>query len=296
MVIFFYIALSLTVFFVVTLLTAPFLLRPSKQARRVLDVVTSERPDKRTIRGKEVARDKVLTLARAFRARLGLSEDEKLRQRFVSAGLKNGNQIDIYFMARFMGPLAGILAGTFIHTNTAFWCLALGAAGYLLPDIWLTRAVNKRKKKIQRGIPDAIDLLVICVEAGLGLDQALLRIGQEISVSYPELNEEFNQINLEQRAGKPRLDAWQSMADRTKLEEFAALVTMLQQTDRFGTPIVRALSRYSEEIRQSRRQRAEEAAAKTKVKILFPLVFFIFPCLFIVLLAPAVITLTTSLH
>lgn len=296
MIIFFYIALSLTVFCVVTLLTAPFLLRPSKQARRILDIVTSERPDKRTIRGKEVARDKVLSLARAFRGRLGLSEDEKLRQRFVTAGFKNGNQIDIYFMARFVGPLAGILGGTFIHSNTAFWCLALAAVGYLLPDIWLTRAVNKRKKKIQNGIPDAIDLLVICVEAGLGLDQALLRIGQEIALSYPELNEEFNQINLEQRAGKPRLDAWQSMADRTKLEEFAALVTMLQQTDRFGTPIVRALSRYSEEIRQARRQRAEEAAAKTKVKILFPLVFFIFPCLFIVLLAPAVITLTTSLH
>ncbi len=119
---------------------------------------------------------------------------------------------------------------------------------------------------------------------------------RKLHVSYPELNEEFNQINLEQRAGKPRLDAWQSMADRTKIEEFAALVTMLQQTDRFGTPIVRALSRYSEEIRQARRHLAEEAAAKTKVKILFPLVFFIFPCLFIVLLAPAVITLTTSLH
>ena len=135
---------------------------------------------------------------------------------------------------------------------------------------------------------------MICVEAGLGLDQALLRIGQEIAVSYPELNEEFNQVNLEQRAGKPRLDAWESLAERTQLEEFKSLVTMLQQTDRFGTPIVRALSRYSEEIRTARRQRAEEAAAKTKIKILFPLVFFI-PCLFIVLLAPAILTLSSSL-
>jgi tight adherence protein C len=110
-------------------------------------------------------------------------------------------------------------------------------------------------------------------------------------VSYPEMNEEFTQINLEQKAGKPRLDAWQGLADRTKLPEFVALVTMLQQTDRFGTPIVRALSRYSEEIRVGRRQQAEEAAAKTKIKILFPLVFFIFPCIFIVLLGPAVIQL-----
>lgn len=292
--IFFYIALSLTVFCVITLLTAPFLFRPSQQARRILDVVTSDRPDKRTVSGKEVARDRLLSIARAFRARLGLSEDEKLRQRFVSAGLKGGSQLDLYFTARFMGPVAGIVGGTFIHTNTAFWCLALAAIGYLLPDIWLTRAVKRRQKRIQKGIPDAIDLLVICVEAGLGLDQALLRIGQEIALSYPELNEEFNQINLEQRAGKPRLDAWQSMAERTQLEEFHALVTMLQQTDRFGTPIVRALSRYSEEIRIARRQRAEEAAAKTKIKILFPLVFFIFPCLFIVLLAPAFLTLSAN--
>jgi tight adherence protein C len=292
---FFYIALSLTVFLIITLLCAPFLLRPSLQARRLLDIVTSSRPDKRTVRTKEVARDRLLSVARAFRARLGLSEDERLRERFVTAGLKGGSQLDLYFTARFVGPVAGILGGTFIHSNTAFWCLALAGIGYLLPDIWLTRAVNRRKKKIQKGIPDAIDLLVICVEAGLGLDQALLRIGQEIGVSYPELNEEFTQVNLEQRAGKARLDAWQSMADRTKLEEFAALVTMLQQTDRFGTPIVRALSRYAEEIRTARRHRAEEAAAKTKIKILFPLVFFIFPCLFIVLLAPAVLTLSANL-
>jgi tight adherence protein C len=234
-------------------------------------------------------------MARAFRARLGLSEDERLRQRFVTAGLKGGSQLDLYFTARFVGPAAGAIGGSFIHSNTAFWCLALAAVGYLLPDLWLTRAVKRRQKKIQKGIPDAIDLLVICVEAGLGLDQALLRIGQEIVLSYPELNDEFNQVNLEQRAGKPRLDAWQGLADRTKLEEFTSLVTMLQQTDRFGTPIVRALSRYSEEIRTARRQRAEEAAAKTKIKILFPLVFFIFPCLFIVLLAPAILTLSASM-
>lgn len=290
----FYIALSITVCCVITLIVAPIVLRPSREARRVLEVVTSNRPDKRIVRTKEVARDKFLSIARAFRSRLGFSDDEKLRQRFMGAGMKGGSGVDIYFTARFVGPLAGIIGGSFIPGSTAFWCLALAAAGYLLPDMWLTRAVRRRRVKIQKGIPDAIDLLVICVEAGLGLDQALLRIGQEIAVSYPELNEEFNQINLEQRAGKPRLDAWQALADRTKLPEFAALVTMLQQTDRFGTPIVRALSRYSEEIRVARKQRAEEAAAKTKIKILFPLVFFIFPCLFIVLLGPAIITLMNS--
>lgn len=292
----FYIALGVSVLLAVALVMAPWLLRPSDEALRLLDVVTSNRPDKRTVRGKEIAMEKILAVARSFRGRLGLSEDEKLRQRFVTAGLKGGSKIDVYFIARIVMPLLGVVGGTFITQNTAFWCLALGALGYLLPDIWLTRAVKKRKKRIQKGIPDAIDLLVICVEAGLGLDQALLRVGQELAISYPELNEEFSQINLEQRAGKPRLDAWQGLADRTQLPEFIALVTMLQQTDRFGTPIVRALSRYSEEIRMERRHRAEEAAAKTKVKILFPLVLFIFPCLFIVLLGPAVLSIMKNFH
>ncbi|HEY6445294.1 MAG TPA: type II secretion system F family protein [Acidobacteriaceae bacterium] len=288
----FYIAVALCVFCIVTLIGAPWFFRPSVEARRILDRVRSDRPDKRTIRTKEMAREKLLDVARAFRSRLGLSQDEKLRQRFVSAGMKGSSKLDVYFTARFLGPIAGVIGGSFIHGNTAFWCLCLGAGGYLLPDIWLTQAVRRRKKAIQKGIPDAIDLLVICVEAGLGLDQAMLRVGIELAVSYPELNEEFNQINLEQRAGKPRLEAWQGLADRTKLPEFIALVAMLTQTDRFGTPIVRALSRYAEEIRTARRQRAEEAAAKTKIHILFPLVLFIFPCIFIVLLGPAVLNLS----
>lgn len=287
----FYFAVSVTICCVITLIAAPWFLRPSRQERRILEAVSSERPDRRRISGKEMIKEKFLVTARAFRAKIGLSEDEKLRQRFVSAGLKGANPLDVYATARFLGPLMGIIGGSFIPGNTMFWCLALAGVGYLLPDIWLTRAVKRRKRRIQKGIPDAIDLLVICVEAGLGLDQAMLRVGQELAVSYPELNEEFTQINLEQKAGKPRLDAWQGLADRTQLPEFVALVTMLQQTDRFGTPIVRALSRYSEEIRVGRRQRAEEAAAKTKIKILFPLVFFIFPCIFIVLLGPAVIQL-----
>ncbi|HKR27656.1 MAG TPA: type II secretion system F family protein [Acidobacteriaceae bacterium] len=286
-------AIALCVFCIVTLIGAPWFFKPSEEARRILDIVKSERPDKRTVRAKEIAREKLLDLARAFRSRLGLQQDEKLRQRFVSAGMKGSNKLDVYFAARFIGPLIGIIAGTFVRTNTMFWCLCLAAVGYLLPDMWLTRMVRARQRRIQRGIPDAIDLLTICVEAGLGLDQALLRIGQEIAVSYPDLNEEFNQISLEQRAGKPRLEAWQGLADRTKLPEFIALVSMLVQTDRFGTPIVRALSRYAEELRLARKQKAEEAAVKTKIQILFPLVLFIFPCIFIVLLGPAIISLST---
>jgi tight adherence protein C len=291
----FYIALAVTVAFVLALLLAPLFLRPARHERRILDVIKSDRPDQRKISDKERAKEKILAIARAFHARIGFSGDDKLKQKFLSAGLRGGNKMDVYMTARFLVPLAGIAAGSFMPSNTFTWCLVFGGVGYLLPDIWLTRLVKRRQKRIQKSIPDAIDLLVICVDAGLGLDQALLRIGQEIAVSHPELHEEFMQINLEQRAGKPRIDAWQSVADRTKLPEFASLVTMLTQTDRFGTPIVRALSRFAEEIRTRRRQRAEEAAAKTKIKILFPLVLFIFPCIFIVLIGPAILQLMRTL-
>lgn len=291
----FYIALAVTVAFVVALLLAPLFLRPARHERRILDVIKSDRPDQRKISEKERVKERILAMARAFHARIGFTGDDKLKQKFLSAGLRGSNKMDVYLTARFLVPLAGIAAGSFMPSNTFTWCLVFGGVGYLLPDIWLTRLVKRRQKRIQKSIPDAIDLLVICVDAGLGLDQALLRIGQEIAVSHPELHEEFMQINLEQRAGKPRIDAWQSLADRTKLPEFASLVTMLTQTDRFGTPIVRALSRFAEEIRTRRRQRAEEAAAKTKIKILFPLVLFIFPCIFIVLIGPAILQLMRTL-
>jgi tight adherence protein C len=193
-------------------------------------------------------------------------------------------------------PVAGVLAGTLIGTNTLSYVLGLGALGYIAPNMWLNWMTGRRKKRIRRSIPDSLDLMVICVDAGLGLDQALLRVGNELGVSYPDIQEEFLQVNREQRAGRPRLEAWQNLADRTQIEEFTAFVSMLSQTDRFGTPIIRALSRLSEEIRMKRRQKAEEAAAKTKIKIIFPLVLCIFPCIFIVLLAPAILSIMTGMQ
>jgi tight adherence protein C len=162
--------------------------------------------------------------------------------------------------------------------------------------MWLKLRIKKRRERIRRSLPDALDLLVICVEAGLGLDQAMLRVGQELILSHPDIHQEFMQVNLEQLAGKPRLDAWKSAADRTQIGEFSLFVSMLTQADRFGTPIVRALSRFGDEIRLKRRQRAEELAAKSKIKILFPLVLFIFPCIFIVLLAPAILNIARNMQ
>jgi tight adherence protein C len=292
----FYIALTLTVFLVLALLLAPIILKPSPAARRILELVQSTRIDQRKVGNKERLQETILSIAKKVRARFGLAEDEKLKQQLLSAGIKGGRGVDAYLTSRLVGPLIGVVSGSFIHKNTIFWALSLAAVFYLVPDMWLRMKVKKRRERIRRSLPDALDLLVICVDAGLGLDQAMLRVGQELAISHPDINQEFSQINLEQLAGKHRLEAWRSAAERTQIPEFSLFVTMLTQADRFGTPIVRALSRFGDEIRLKRRQRAEEKAAKTKIKILFPLVLFIFPTIFIVLLAPAILSIAHNMQ
>jgi len=292
----FYAVLGLIIFSVVALLLTPNLFRPSPEAQRILDVVQSTRPDQRIISGKEHVQTRLLGLATSLRVRLGLAENPVLKAKLAAAGIKGTAATDIFFASQFLVPAAGAVAGTLIGTNTLSYVLGLGALGYMAPNMWLNWKTSRRRNRIRRSIPDSLDLMVICVDAGLGLDQALLRVGSELGVSYPDIQEEFIQVNREQRAGRPRLEAWQNLADRTKIEEFTAFVSMLSQTDRFGTPIIRALSRLSEEIRSKRKQRAEEAAAKTKIKIIFPLVLCIFPCIFIVLLAPAILSIMSGMQ
>ena len=292
----YYIALTLTVFLVFAMLLAPVILRPSPAARRMLQMVRSNRPDERNVGTKERLQEGLLSMARDLRIRFGLAADEKLKQRLLSAGIRTSRGLNAYSASRILGPLFGLVCGSLIHTDTIFCALSLAAVFYLVPDMWLRTMIKKRNERIRKSLPDALDLLVICVEAGLGLDQAMLRVGQELSISHPDIHYEFMQVNLEQLAGKPRLEAWKSAAERTAIPEFALFVSMLTQADRFGTPIVRALSRFGDEIRLKRRQRAEEMAAKTKIKILFPLVLFIFPCIFIVLLAPAMLSLTKNIQ
>jgi tight adherence protein C len=293
----FYLALTMTVFFVLSVLAAPILLRPSPAARRILEMVQSTRPDERTVGRKERLRGSILSLAKGLQAWIGLAEDQQLKEQLRSAGITSSGSMNMYVASRMAIPCIGLLCGAlFAHSDQIFWALSSGAIGYLLPDMWLKAKTAKRKERIRKSLPDALDLLVICVEAGLGLDQAMLRVGQELAISHPDIQQEFMQVNLEQLAGKPRLEAWKSAAERTKIAEFALFVSMLTQADRFGTPIVRALSRFADEIRSKRRQRAEEKAAKTKIKILFPLVIFIFPCIFIVLLAPAILNISKNMQ
>jgi tight adherence protein C len=202
----------------------------------------------------------------------------------------------MYYTVKLLGPVvAGLIAGFVLRgENVLMWFLVLAAAGFLGPDLWLSGAVARRREKIRLALPDALDLLVICMESGLGMDQALIRVGEELRVVHKDLSDELLIIRLEQRAGKPRIEAWRNMANRTGLEIFRSFVNMLVQTERFGTPLSKSLGHFADSLRTRRRQQAEELAAKTTVKLVFPLVFFIFPSMFIVLLVPALLSIGKS--
>jgi tight adherence protein C len=289
-----YIAIGFTIFLSLSLLIGVVLLRVSPETQRLHAAVAISRVESRK-RSRDLFEGSLLGFARSVRSWFGLGENKKLRERLLAAGYRNPSAVDFFFAAQCLTPLAGIFGASFLPSSTMFWIFALAVVGYIIPDFWLTEKIRRRKQRILRSMPDAIDLLVICVDAGLGLDQALLRVGNEIVLSHPDIHQEFTRVHLEQRAGTPRLEAWQGLAARTNIAEFAAFVSMLTQTDRFGTPIIKALSRFADDLRLKRRQRVEEAAAKTKIKIIFPLVLFIFPSLFIVLLAPALLSIASEL-
>jgi tight adherence protein C len=239
---------------------------------------------------------KALGVLAPIRKMLGMTADSDVTRRLSLAGFREPVHTDLFFGIKLLAPVfLAAVAAFFIRENTIFWFFALAALGFFGPELWLGRAITQRREKVRLSLPDALDLLVICMEAGLGMDQALIRVGQELRISHPELSEEFLLINLEQRAGKPRVDAWRNMADRTGLEVVRAFVNMLVQTERFGTPISRSLGHFADALRLKRRQQAEEQAAKTTIKMIFPLVLFIFPSMFIVLLAPAVISIGKTL-
>lgn len=286
-------ALGSTLFFLAAL-AFYFLLqmRSSRTARRLVQVTLGQ-PVKRPSAAKATGR-RLMQRISHLRLRLGIASNEKLAKRFASAGMRKPEAIEVYLTARILAPIAGVIGATFLHTHTFLAMVILAAVGYLGPDLWLERKIKGRRHRIHRSMPDAVDLLVICVDAGLGLDQAMMRVGQELTVSHPDIHAEFLQINREQRAGRPRLEAWQGMAERTQLPDVQNFVSMLTQTERFGTPIARALNTFSDGMRLTRKQVAEEKAAKTSVKLLFPLVLFIFPCIFIVLLGPAGISVVNT--
>jgi len=217
--------------------------------------------------------------------------DQDLAYKLTLAGFRKPEHVEIFTAVKLLLPVVGIVVGTFFASNMITAVLVGAVAGFFLPDLVLSHLVTRRQTNIRMALPDALDLLVICMEAGLGIDQAMVRVSEEMAVSAPSLAEEFQIVNREQRAGKPRLDAWRSMAERLDIEFVRQFVTMLVQTERFGTPIAHALGVFADTLRSRRMQAAEEAAAKTGVKLLFPLVLFIFPSIFVVSLGPAIINL-----
>ena len=215
----------------------------------------------------------------------------KLQRKLVTAGVRAHEAVAVFFGIRLACALLAFAltaSPILFHPNLP---LALGACalGYLLPSMALGRLAKRRQHRIRLGLPDALDLLVVSVEAGLGLDQAIQRVGEELDFAHPDLSEELRLINFELRAGKGRVDALRNLADRTGVDDVISLVAMLVQTDKFGTSVAQSLRVHSDTVRTKRRQRAEEAAAKTGVKMVFPLVFCIFPAIWVVTIGPAAI-------
>jgi len=218
-------------------------------------------------------------------------EMSNLRRRLSAAGYRDGSAAVLYGAAEMFMPF--IAAGVAIYllgwSRWYFGFLAAGV-GFALPSIWLGRQTKLRQKQIRNGLPDALDLMIVCIEAGSGVDQAIVKTSDELDLPYPALAEELRLVSTEIRAGKPRLEAFRNFASRTKVPEVRSLVSMLIQTDRFGTSIAQALRTHADEVRTRRRQDAEERAAKIGVKLVFPLVFCLFPALYVAILGPAAIT------
>jgi tight adherence protein C len=229
----------------------------------------------------------ITALLKPIRGVISGSDDE-IAYRLALAGFRKPEHVEIFTALKMLLPVAAIAAASFV--SNMFTAIVVGIlAGFFAPDLLLGNLITRRQDNIRRALPDALDLLVICMEAGLGIDQAMVRVGDEIKLTSRPLAEEFQIINREQRAGKPRLEAWRSMAARVDIEFVRQFIAMLVQTERFGTPIANALGQFADTVRLHRTQAAEEVAAKTGVKLLFPLIFFIFPSIFVVALLPAIL-------
>lgn len=232
------------------------------------------------------------------------SEVSAIREALMTAGYRHAQAPILFMGAKLLMSILtfGVVAITpakllGFPTATTQLMLYVGAAsaGYFLPMLWLNHAISRRKEKILEAFPDALDLMVVCVEAGLGLDAAISRVSSEIRFAHKELSEEFNLVSLELRTGLSRIEALKNLSRRIDLEEVSSLVALLVQTDKFGTSVGQALRVHSDAMRVNRQLRAEELAAKLPVKLLFPLVFFIFPSLFVVVLGPAVVKIARTL-
>jgi tight adherence protein C len=222
------------------------------------------------------------------------AETGVVQQRLIRAGYRSDSTLKAFYGAKALVPVILCAVAFFAGASGFILYVAALGLGYLAPDFWLTNRIKSRQNKIRRGLPDVLDLLVICIEAGLSLDQGTKRTTEELMKAQPAICDELNIVVLEQRAGRPRADCWKHMAERTDVDSVRNLVSVLVQSEQFGTSIAKTLRTHSDTLRTQRIQKCEEMAAKTTVKLVFPLVLFIFPSLFLVVLGPAMITMTES--
>jgi tight adherence protein C len=227
---------------------------------------------------------------------LSPSDVSRTRRWLIQAGYREPRHLTIYVGSRlacaFVALVAVLASSGF---DSPILLVSVAAFGFFLPRFGLKRKIQARQQRIKLALPDALDLTVICVEAGLALDQAMMRVGQDLHHAHPELSDEFHLVNLEMRAGKARAEALRNLVERTGVDDIRSLVGTLIQTDRFGTSVAQALRVHSDSLRTERRQRAEEQAAKTTIKMVIPLVLFVLPSIIFVTLGPAVIELIRTL-
>lgn len=272
--------------------------------RRLAELHGAEARRRVQRRRRQVLRERLEAILQVFGERVASRRAERsaVKRTLIQAGYRRPNAVAIYLALRIllMAGFGGIVLFTLPLVGARPRAVILmggtmALLGWTLPRIILLRQVAGRKREIQNALADALDLLVVCVEAGLGLNQAMVRVAREIEHVSPTLSEELRIVNLEIQTGSPRAEALRNLGERTGVEDVRSLTGMLIQTDRFGTSIAQALRVHSNTLRTKRRQRAEEAAAKTAIKLIFPLVFFIFPPMFVVILGPAVLRIMAQL-
>jgi tight adherence protein C len=247
-----------------------------------------------TAQAKPAIRERMQQALEPFSRALPLSPSDvsKTRALLIQAGYRTPQHVTIYRGMRVLFGALGFFP-LFLYYGFSSPLLLVGvtAFGFYIPRFMLKKKLQERQNRIRLGLPDGLDLTVICVEAGLSLDQAMMRVGEDLRTAHPELSGEFHLFDLETRAGKPRVEALRNLAERTGVDDIRSLVGTLIQTDRFGTSVAQALRVHSDSLRTERRQRAEEQAAKTTVKMIIPLVLFVMPSLIFVTVGPAVIQL-----
>jgi len=250
------------------------------------------------VENKPAIRDRIEQALEPISKAIPLSPADVSRTRrwLIQAGFRDAMDVNYYFGARvLMGAVGFLLVAALSGFNNVPLLIGVTALGFILPRFILKRMIKDRQNRIRLGLPDALDLTVICVEAGLALDQALNRVGQDLHHAHADLSDEFHLVNLEMRAGKPRAEALRNLVERTGVDDIRSLVGTLIQTDRFGTSVAQALRVHSDSLRTERRQRAEEQAAKTTIKMVPPLVIFVLPSIIFVTIGPAVIELIRQL-